>query len=193
MSVISDSATPRTKAHQAPLAVRFSRQEYWSGLPFSLQGIFPTQGSNLCLLCFLHWQAGSLQLVPPRKPEEALGLVKTISAMPSTSFLIKKQKVNEQGEQNNDHSSWEIQLIDLIQLLVQNLFQTPEFIPTPMKKFSFDWLRFTTEPLYDLVPFFTLLFFPGITNSLTGKHPRLLMTFVFYWKHFHLELLSSLV
>ena len=32
-----------------------------------LQGIFPTQGSNLCLLCLLHWQAGSLPLVPPRK------------------------------------------------------------------------------------------------------------------------------
>ena len=28
----------------------FSRQKYWSGLPFPLQGIFPTQGSNLCLL-----------------------------------------------------------------------------------------------------------------------------------------------
>ena len=27
-------ATPRTVAHQAPLSVRFSRQEYWSGLPF---------------------------------------------------------------------------------------------------------------------------------------------------------------
>ena len=25
-----------------------------------LQGIFPTQRSNSCLLCFLHWQAGSL-------------------------------------------------------------------------------------------------------------------------------------
>ena len=29
-----------------------------------LQGIFPTQGSNMCLLCLLYWQAGSL-LVPP--------------------------------------------------------------------------------------------------------------------------------
>ena len=25
-----------------------------------LQGIFPSQGSNLCLLCLLHWQADSL-------------------------------------------------------------------------------------------------------------------------------------
>ena len=33
-----------------------------------LQGIFPTQGSNPCLLCLLHWQVGSLPLVPPGKP-----------------------------------------------------------------------------------------------------------------------------
>ena len=29
-----------------------------------LQGMFPIQGSNLCLLCLLHWQAGSLPLAP---------------------------------------------------------------------------------------------------------------------------------
>ena len=33
-SVMSDSATPRTVACQAPLSMKFSRQEYWSGLPF---------------------------------------------------------------------------------------------------------------------------------------------------------------
>ena len=27
-------ATPQTAAHQAPLSTGFSRQEYWSGLPF---------------------------------------------------------------------------------------------------------------------------------------------------------------
>ena len=30
-SVVSDSATPRTVAHQAPLSMDVSRQEYWSG------------------------------------------------------------------------------------------------------------------------------------------------------------------
>ena len=30
--------TPRTAAHQAPLSMRFSRQEYWSGLPFPPSG-----------------------------------------------------------------------------------------------------------------------------------------------------------
>ena len=33
-----------------------------------LQGIFPTLGSNLCLLHVLHWLAGSLSLVLPGKP-----------------------------------------------------------------------------------------------------------------------------
>ena len=31
----------------------------------SSKGIFPAQGSNLHLLCLLHWQAGSLLLAPP--------------------------------------------------------------------------------------------------------------------------------
>ena len=39
------------------------------GCHFLLQGIFPTQGSNLCLLRLLHWQADSLPLVPPEKPQ----------------------------------------------------------------------------------------------------------------------------
>ena len=34
------------------------------GCPALLQGIFHTQGLNLCLLCLLHWQVGSLPLVP---------------------------------------------------------------------------------------------------------------------------------
>ena len=33
-SVVSDSVTPWTVAHQAPQSIGFPRQEYWSGLPF---------------------------------------------------------------------------------------------------------------------------------------------------------------
>ena len=33
-----------------------------------LQGILLIQGSNMHLLCLLHWQAGSLPLAPPEKP-----------------------------------------------------------------------------------------------------------------------------
>ena len=44
-------ATPWTIAHQASVSLGFSRQEYWSGLPFLLQGILLTQGLNPHLLC----------------------------------------------------------------------------------------------------------------------------------------------
>ena len=37
-------ATPWTEAHQAPLSMRFSRQEYWSGLPFPSPGDLPNPG-----------------------------------------------------------------------------------------------------------------------------------------------------
>ena len=47
------------------------------GCHFLLQGIFPTQGSNLCHLHLLHWQVGSL---PPGKP---------------LLFLILKKKISE--------------------------------------------------------------------------------------------------
>ena len=40
-------ATPWVVAYQAPTSMGFSRQEYWSGLPFPSPGIFPTQWSNL--------------------------------------------------------------------------------------------------------------------------------------------------
>ena len=37
-------ATPWTVAHQAPLSMEFSRQEYWSGLPFPSPGDLPDPG-----------------------------------------------------------------------------------------------------------------------------------------------------
>ena len=37
-------ATPWTVAHQAPLSMGFSRQEYWSGLPFPPPGDLADQG-----------------------------------------------------------------------------------------------------------------------------------------------------
>ena len=61
-SHVQVSETLWTKAHQAPLSMGFSRQVYWSGLLFLLQGISPTQGLNLHLLCLLHWWVGSLPL-----------------------------------------------------------------------------------------------------------------------------------
>ena len=37
-------AAPWTVAHQAPLSMGFSRQEYWSGSPFPSPGDLPNPG-----------------------------------------------------------------------------------------------------------------------------------------------------
>ena len=44
LSVVSDSAIPRAVVCQAPLSLEFSRQEYWSGLPFPSPGDLPDTG-----------------------------------------------------------------------------------------------------------------------------------------------------
>ena len=57
--------TPWTVAHQAPLSMEFSRQEYWSGLPFPSPGDLPDPGIELGSLAL---QADVLPSEPPGKP-----------------------------------------------------------------------------------------------------------------------------
>ena len=47
---------------------KFTKWKINLGCHALLQGIFPTQGSNLCLSCLLNWPLGSLPLAPPGKP-----------------------------------------------------------------------------------------------------------------------------
>ena len=54
--------TPWTVAHQAPLSMGFSRQEYWNKLPFPAPGDLPNSGIKPHLLSLLHWQKDSLPL-----------------------------------------------------------------------------------------------------------------------------------
>ena len=49
-SVMSDSVTPWTAAHQAPLSVGFSRQEYWRGLLCPPPGELPDPQIELASL-----------------------------------------------------------------------------------------------------------------------------------------------
>ena len=47
----------------------FPRKSSGVGSHALLQGLFPTQRSNPHLLCLLHWQAASLLVAPPGKPQ----------------------------------------------------------------------------------------------------------------------------
>ena len=71
-SVWFSFSTPWTRSCQAHVSMGFSRQEYWSGLPYLLQGIFLSQRSNPHLLHLLHWQAGSLPLASPGKTHHSV-------------------------------------------------------------------------------------------------------------------------
>ena len=62
-----DLETPWTVAHQAPLSMEFSRQEYWSGLPCSSPGDLTDPGIKPgCPVL----QADSLSFELPGKPTQ---------------------------------------------------------------------------------------------------------------------------
>ena len=66
-SVMSDSDL-WTVAHQIPLSMGYSRQEYWSGLPCPPPGDIPNPGMEPISLVFDALQAGSLPTEPRGKP-----------------------------------------------------------------------------------------------------------------------------
>ena len=82
--------TPWTVAHQAPLSMEFSRQEYWGGLPFPSPGHLPYPGieprsSEL--------QADSLLSEPPGKPTHYIFVVKCLKP-----FIFQVEKLRSEEE-----------------------------------------------------------------------------------------------
>ena len=69
LSCVQFFATPWTIARQAPLSMGFSRQEYWSGLPFPSPGDLPNQGIKPRSPAV---QADSLLSEPPGAPKDML-------------------------------------------------------------------------------------------------------------------------
>ena len=68
-------ATPWTVAYQALPTMVFSRQEYWSGLPFPSPGNLPDPGIEPRSPAL---QAGALPSEPPGKTKKRPQIVKTI-------------------------------------------------------------------------------------------------------------------
>ena len=66
---MSDSAIPWTVAYQAPPSMGFSRQEYWSGLPFPSPGDLPNPGIEPGSPAL---ETDALPSEPPGKPTENL-------------------------------------------------------------------------------------------------------------------------
>ena len=78
LSCVRLFVNPWTVAHQVPLPLGFSRQEYSSGLPFLSPGDLPNPGWNQH---FLHWQADSLprsNLVSTQLPFDVVQLLSRV-------------------------------------------------------------------------------------------------------------------
>ena len=65
-----------TVAHQAPLSMGFSRQEYWSGLPFPSPGDLPDPGIEPMSPAL---QADAKTSEPPGEPAIAIAIIKIAS------------------------------------------------------------------------------------------------------------------
>ena len=66
--VCAQLCTPWIAAHQAPLSVEFSRQEYWSGLPFPPSGNLPDPGIEPVSLIPPTLAGRLFTTVPPGSP-----------------------------------------------------------------------------------------------------------------------------
>ena len=93
-SVVSDSLWPHGLyvAHQAPLCMGFSKQEYWSGLPFPSPGDLPDPGIELESLTL---EANSLSLSHERS------LVPSWALMKGGVMLIKMLRQQAKPEISN--------------------------------------------------------------------------------------------
>ena len=72
-------ATPWTVAHQAPASIGFSRQEYWSGVPFPPPGDLPNPGIELESLTSPALASGFFTAATPGEPRvETGGISRTL-------------------------------------------------------------------------------------------------------------------
>ena len=99
--------TPWTVAHQVPLSMEFSRQEYWSRLSFRTPGNLPHQkdmrrcGPNPHFLCH---QVDSLPFVPPGEEGHETCLVCCILSHSVGSNSLKPMDCRPPGPSENRDS-----------------------------------------------------------------------------------------
>ena len=87
--------TPGTVVRQAPLPMEFSKQEYWSGLPFPSPGDVPDPGTKPRSPAL---KADSLLSKPPGKPWFYFGILQTSSLGASQVALVVKELPANAGD-----------------------------------------------------------------------------------------------
>ena len=108
-------ATPWTVARQAPLSMGFSRQEYWSGLPFPSPGDLPNPGIEPGSPAL---QTDALSSEPPGKP--------------TVVWLWPQVNIRERTQLHPSTENWIKDLLCMI--LHQNKTQFPPQLVSPITK-----------------------------------------------------------
>ena len=83
-------ATPWTVAHQVPLSMEFSKQKYWSELPFPSPGDLPDPGIKPTSLASPALAGELLTTVPPEEAEAKRPLCSHISFLSSGKMLFSE-------------------------------------------------------------------------------------------------------
>ena len=86
-------ATPWTVAHQAPLSMGFSRQEYWSGLPFPSPEDLPNPGIKPQ---FPALQADALPSEPPGKMTCIVSLRQFFFLCQLSGYFVLNRKLTQE-------------------------------------------------------------------------------------------------
>ena len=83
-------STPWTVAHQTPLSMEFSRQEYWSRLPFTSQGDFPDPGTESKSLEFPALAGRFFTIAPSGKPQNVYMFTYNLGMYPKSAHIQTK-------------------------------------------------------------------------------------------------------
>ena len=121
---------------------------------YALLQIFPTQGIEPDLVCLLHWQAGSLPLVPPGKPVPCCG--KSLRSCPALCDTM-------------DCSLPGFSVLGIIQARSGLPFHSPGDLPDP----GIELVSLTTNLPWQAgsLPLFHILFHCGIIQDIKYSSP----------------------
>ena len=99
-------------AHQSPLSMGFSRQEYWNGLPFPTPGHLPDPGVKPVSLTSPVLAGGSLTMAPGGKPHTYAewALVKPYLVISPSSFSKPGSWSSEVFKAPKPHN-WEVTVL----------------------------------------------------------------------------------
>ena len=95
--------SPWTVAHQAPLPMEFSRQEYWGGVPFLTPGDLPNPGVESASLASPALAGGFFTTSNPREPQ--MGYITQIRIWLYSENSLKRNMLIIQSTYKNEFLS----------------------------------------------------------------------------------------